>query len=263
MTTKVQTFRADQPGHLMAADIQERLLKGRQKALIVTMRRDLVWVAITVLALLGILLFTLFQWQYAESKFENNARVSYVKLSPDGTYSVDYEKEGEQITFFRTTIESKLSEFVEKRFSKQRDTITTDYGFASLMMGPALTTEFMDQYQAPSVAAKHKACKECPQVDVKVREIQALDDDLKPGSTNDKQYTTLVFALEKQLNKDYGVVGCKNLIITLLWQFRPMKDIVSRKQELRYNPLGQEILKADVREDPSPLSLEQCINRSR
>ena len=250
-------------GQLMPLDMQSALLKGRQKSLVALLRSSHTWLGIITIGLLLTNLFSMAQWKKAERKFEENVRVTYVKLSPNGTYAIDYEnEEASRPEYFKTTVESKLSEWIEKRYSKRASTIRNDYGFANLMMGPELSTSFLKEQKAAEVAAQHSTCADCPQETVMWRTFKDLDDDYQPGSKKDKQYTTLAFALRKTTNKDHQTTGCRNLIITLIWRFRPMSEVVSRRDELRYNPLGQEILRADLQEDPSPISLEQCTERS-
>jgi hypothetical protein len=199
-----------------------------------------------------------FGWLSADKRFAENVQVAWVKLSPNGTATVDYSDEEQPVQYFPATVNSKLMEWVEKRYSKRRETISTDYGFAKLMMSPSMQADFMENEKAATVAAEFESCKECEQVNAKIRSLQPIDKDPVPGSKKRKQYTTLVFATYQNRDKTGRIAGCTNKIITLIWTFRPTSDIVNKRDELRYNPLGQEIIRSDVEPDPTSVSEQEC-----
>jgi type IV secretory pathway component VirB8 len=250
--------RAQAPGGLIPERLHQELVKSRYAASTAALRADRnKWFYVTV-AISLVTLFCAMGWFKAEKRFAENVRVAWVKLSPNGTSEVQYTDEEKPVQYFEATVESKLIEFAEKRFSKRKETISSDFGFAKLMMSPQMQMDFMTAFKAPNVAAEHLKCEGCDQLEVKVREIQAIDKDLAPNSKRRQQYTSLVFATEIKRNKDGMTVGCANKIYTLLWIFRPTEEIVSKRDELRYNPLGQEIIRADARDDPTPATAAGC-----
>ncbi len=199
-----------------------------------------------------------FGWHKADKRFAENVRVAWVKMYPNGHTDTEIAENEKPVDFFMSTVESKLSEWTEKRFSKRKETILTDYGFAKMMMGETMKVDFTENYHAAEVAAKFIACSECLQVNVKVREVQLLDKDKIDGSRTRQQYTTLVFMTEQSKSKEGKIVSCENKIITILWSFRPVGEIVERRDELRYNPLGQDLIRADYKNDPTPVDLNNC-----
>lgn len=245
------------PGGLIPTTEKDALKKQRHTASIATAKANenrWFYVAISAIAMTCI---TSMGWHAADKRFAENVRVAYVKLSPNGTYVVDYADEEKPVDWFTATVESKLSEFAEKRYSKRRDTITTDFGFANLMMSPEMRADFLENQQAAKVAAELVDCRQCAQVTNKIREVQSIDKDLVPGSKQRKQYNTLVFSTMQSKDAS-GRVSCANKIITLLWTFRTKDEIVSKREELRYNPLGQEIIRSTIKDDPTTVTDAEC-----
>lgn len=247
-----------QPGGLLQEDAQEAMAKRRfTKSLATAKANENKWFYMAVASTLTSA-FLAYGWHAADKRFAENVRVEWVKLSPNGTYVVEYSKREKPIEYFDRTVESKLSEFTEKRYSKRKDTITTDYGFASLMMSPELRTDFMENYNAPKIAADLIECKECGQVENIIRDVQLIDKDLVPGTKDKEQYNTLIFSTLKTREKGGRVTGCANKIITLIWTFRPKEDILNRRDDLRYNPLGMEVIRSTIRDDPTVVSEQDC-----
>jgi hypothetical protein len=245
------------PGALVPEDEKEVLKKSRLTKSIATSRANENRWFYVALASTAVACLTSFGWHQADKRFAENVRVAYVKLAPNGTYFVDYSDDKNPVEFYKATVESKLAEWVEKRYSKRKSTITTDYGFAHLMMSTELQNDFMVNEQAAKVAAEVVACGNCSEKDMKIREVQSIDKDLVPGSTTREQYNTLVFAIEKKREQS-GQVSCSNKIITLIWTFRPQAEIVNKREELRYNPLGQEIIRSTIRDDPTRVPEQEC-----
>jgi hypothetical protein len=250
------------PGTLIPSDFHAQLARGRHIATVAALRTDRNWMAVIILGMLLLMVFLTSGWHKADRRFAENVQVAYVKMTPDGQTTIDFHDSEKPVDFFRSTVEAKLSEYVERRFSRRRETISNDYGFASLFMSKTLGTDFITNYNAPKIAAEHLKCDQCEQVDVAVRNVQDLDKDIAPGSRVKHQYTTLLFAIARGTNRDGQITTCKNQIITLIWTFRPMEQIVNRREELKYNPLGMEIIRDSIRDDPSPLSVEACAKRS-
>lgn len=248
-----------EPGGLVPLDAKESMKKERHTKTLANYKANENRWFYTAIAAIAIACVNGLGWHNADKRFAENVRVAYVKLSPNGTYVVDYEDEQKSVDYFTATVESKLSEFVEKRYSKRRDTITTDYGFARLMMSPEMRTDFMENYEAAKVAAELVECHQCAQITSKIRDVQSIDKDLVPGSKSRKQYNTLVFST-LQTKDQSGKVSCKNQIVTLIWTFRPKEEIVTKREELRYNPLGQEVIRSTIRDDPTIVTEKECRN---
>jgi hypothetical protein len=237
----------------------DKLLKSRmaKEASEIKVTRN--YLAIAIIGLILACFALIRGWQVAEKRFAENVRVSYVKLSPNGSYNVEYEDENKPVDFFKTTVDSKLSEFVEKRFSKRKNTITYDYGFSNLFLSPQLSNQFLNDYKAAKVAAEHLSCVNCSDEVFEVRNLQGLAADVIPNTKDDQEYTTLVFARMKKISTEGFTTDCSNKMVTLLWHFRAKNEVVSKRDQLKFNPLGMEILRADIKNDPTPVSLAECV----
>lgn len=245
-------------GGLIPNDQQKKLISTRHAKTLAAITTDRnKWFYITILVVL-LSIGQQIGWHVADKRFAENVRVAWVKMYPNGHSDVEIVEDEKPIDFFVNTVESKLAEFVEKRYSKLKETISTDYGFANLMMSPQMQTDFLDNYKAADVAQKFITCAECNQEKTKVREIQMLAKDKIEQTRNRQQYTTLVFTTKQIKNKDGRIVSCENKIVTLLWTFRPVGEIVNKRSELRYNPLGQDIIRSDEKHDSTPVDLNAC-----
>lgn len=247
-----------QPGGLMPEDAREAMAKHRfTTSLAKSKTNENKWFYVAMASML-MTSFMAWGWHSADKRFAENVRVEWVKLSPNGTYVVEYAEHEKPLQYFDRTVESKLSEFVEKRYSKRRETISTDFGFASLMMSPELRTDFIENEKAPKVAADFVECKECAQIENVIRDVQSIDKDLVPGSKDRNQYNALIFSTFKSREKGGRITGCSNKIITLIWTFRPKEEILNKRDDLRYNPLGMEVIRSTIRDDPTAVSDQDC-----
>lgn len=197
-------------------------------------------------------------WHKADARFANNVRVSYVKMFPNGVTEIEIADNEKPPEFFPRTVESKLVEWTTKRYRKKKATIASDYGFAHIFMSEKERVNFMHNYNAPEVIEKLNKCPECGEVDVKVRNLQIVDKDGVPNTRKLQQYSTLAFITEQHSNKEGKLINCKNKIVSILWTFRPIEQVSSRKDELFANPLGQDIISSEIKDDPTPIDLAAC-----
>lgn len=246
------------PGGLVDADHAKSLKRGRMSRTLSALRADnnkLFYVLIVVAAQS---VFANIGWREAERRYAEDVRIAYIKMDKDGTTDVTFEEKEKPDSFFESTVESKLIEYTERRFSKRRETITPDYGFAMLFQEPELRTEFLVNQNAADEAAKLVACKDCKSVSVKVRDIQMVDKDPIPTTRTRQQYTTLVFTTFVNKTRAGDIESCENKIITYIWTFRAKKQVVKRNDELKYNPLGQGIIRETMRDDPTVIPVAEC-----
>lgn len=208
--------------------------------------------------ILGLALFlTANGWRQADQRFADNVRVEWVKLDPSGGYTVEFYEENQKPDYFLATIDSKLFEWVERRFSKNNSTISEDYGFSYILMAPSLQNQFLNEYGAAKVAAEHEACSQCEEIEYKVRVIDHIDEIITgPSDDPNAIYHSIAYATETTRGKDGNLVGRTNKIINLTWRLKSKSEIVSDKHNLRYNPVGISIVRYSIKEDPNTLPLE-------
>ncbi|MCZ4283086.1 hypothetical protein O4H49_20040 [Kiloniella laminariae] len=199
-----------------------------------------------MLAITAIAVYSAF---VSNERFANNVQVAWVKLSPDGTHEVKVLADGgADERWFDTTIDASLMNYAESRFKKQKETIEADYGFAQYFMGDALLYQFMEEYNAPKVAAEFIACSNCNQTLVKVRAIDHQQY-LAPQNNKNAVYRSTLYVTEIERTPEGFLVGQKNLLIPITWKLRDVGEITENPALLQANPLGIKIIEEAVRQD--------------
>lgn len=217
---------------------------------------------VAFLILGGITLFSALGWYVADARFSSNVRVAWVKLDPSGGYTVEFADQVRPVEFFQTTLESKLSEFVEKRYRKNVATITADYRYVGFFLSPKLAGQFLgaEDYNAARVAAELTECKgRCLERDVRVRVVQhRTQTPLRiPDHASATMYESLVFTTFTERKPDGSVADRRNAIVQIAWRVKGKDEITANKSALIANPLGLEILSLDLKEDPTPVPRDE------
>lgn len=211
------------------------------------------WFYVSI-GLLFLCVLLTFQVMKAHKRFAENVQVAWVKMYPNGTWDVDFYDESRGVDFFQTSIDNILDQWVERRYSKVRHSIESDYGFALQFMAPKLSRWFVDenQFNAAGVVAEltESAGKETV---IDVGPIDHFDSDITSfGKVEGTLYRTNVFVTEKEVNPDGSTSGePRKKIVTLHWRIKSKGEIAANKKMLRINPVGIEILKSEIFDDPS------------
>lgn len=187
---------------------------------------------------------------------KNNEKLIYVKLSPDGTWFIDTQfAHKDEADFFPATIDHLLSNYVTRRFREDPATIRNDYGFALVLMDPALAQFFKSPsgFDAAGRAARTRACPTCDVKEVEVRNIYHFDmDRLTGGSPDDSSYRTNVYINELLRSaSDRGVLDTRRAIVTLRWRLMPRSALPRDRNVLMANPIGLKIIEEKVLDDPA------------
>jgi hypothetical protein len=240
-------------GSVVSRDLQEKIAKARPKQEVATLLVDRNrWALIATLIAIG-LIICLIGWYRANERAANNIKVAFVKLQPSGLTDIVLYDENSKPTYYMNTIYSLLSQYVERRFSKSRYSIDADYGFVLNYMSPQLKSEFLTDYKAATVAAEFAACKSCPQLVAKIRNIQHNESNEailegKPGTV----FRTTLFTVMEEHNPEGGLTGKANQIITLIWRIKDISKIPTNLDFISANPIGIEILSESLKVDPTP-----------
>jgi len=188
----------------------------------------------------------------ANARFANNVQVAWVKMAPNGMWDIDFFDEDRGPEFFQSTIDYMLSQFVERRYSKVRASIKNDYGFALQFMGPKLARSFMDgdQYNAPGKVAVFLDGG-ANETLIKIRAIDHYDSDVTTfGRVEGTLYRSNIFVEETMRSNDGALLGNpKKKIVALQWRIKSKEEIQADKKGLRTNPIGLEVIKADILND--------------
>jgi hypothetical protein len=211
------------------------------------------------LVLGAVTLFSAFGWYVSDRRFAENVRVAWVKLDPSGAYTVDFADDVRTGEFFMATLESKLTELVEKRYRKNVATIAADYRFVGFFLSPRLGRQFLspEEFNAARVAAELNGCKSnCIERDAKVRVVQhRTQTPLQIAERADATlYESLVFATFTDRRADGTVIERRNAIVQVGWRLKSKGEIAANKNALVVNPIGIEVVAMDLKEDPTPVS---------
>ena len=187
---------------------------------------------------------------------QNNEKLIYVKLAPDGTWFIDTGfAHKDETDFFPATIDHLLSNYVTRRFRADPATIRNDYGYALVLMDPVLAQYFKSPsgFDAAGKAARIRACPACDIREVEVRNIYHFDmDRLDGGNPDDASYRTNVYINELLRSAtDHSVLDSRRAIVTLRWRLTPRSAISRDRNVLMANPIGLKILEEKVLDDPA------------
>jgi hypothetical protein len=239
-------------GTLLSDLVQRRLSAKKPKIELagVVVERNY-WALATILLSVA-LVICLVSLYVQTNRYENNIRTLMIKLYPNGTYDVDRVNFKGMPNYFLSTLNSLITQYIERRYSKHSDTITADYGFAYQFMSPEMRNQFMNDYHAAEKAKQFQTCTDCAQTTVKVGPIQHYEDDqtilhAKPAH----EYRSTVFVTVSKHTKDGMFISRDKKIITLVWRIRSLKELNNDISSVRADPIGLVIVRASMRDDPS------------
>lgn len=214
------------------------------------------WFLITVI--LGVIALVAMMHAISSSKrAADNFQLAYVKMHPNGMWDVEFFDETRGVEFFPTTIDYLLRLWIQRRYSEISHSIQADYGYVKLFMSPALQGEFVNELNAPKKAAEIMSCMGCPQRQADVRNIDHYDSDKTTfGREEGTLYRTNVFVKLKTYNDDGAVLNVSRKIVSLHWRLKSKDEIEANRNILEYNPVGLEIMKYYMLDDPSDKEVE-------
>lgn len=186
---------------------------------------------------------------------DNNIKVAWVKMYPNGTWDIEFHDKNRKIEFFQSTIDYLLTQWVERRYSEIPHSIGADYGFVHIFMNPKLRNNFVSTkgFNAAEKAAKVSDCISCQEIRYKVRSIDHYDSDkTKFGSHDGTLYRTNIFVQKIIKNADGTQAHApQKKIVSIQWRIKSVKEIQGDKKLLKQNPIGLEIVRYDLLNDVS------------
>jgi type IV secretory pathway component VirB8 len=189
----------------------------------------------------------------AYGRLADNIQVQWVKVYQDGTWDVDVEGQDREPEYFQSTIDYLIREWVQRRYSKIRETIRFDYGHVQLFMSPQLRQAFIDTsgFNAAQKAADVMDCAGCDQVEIVVRDIDHYDRDdtsfeTRLGNVQGTLYRSNVFVQEVVRDATGRTKETRNRIVPLQWRLKTRKEIEADREILKTNPVGLEIRRYDL-----------------
>ncbi|EPT9381307.1 TPA: hypothetical protein SMQ11_003823 [Proteus mirabilis] len=168
--------------------------------------------------------------------------VIFVKVEPNGTYSVkDFLPEDEQV-ISTALVNSLLDRYTRKRFGQHKETIEQDYGEASTFMSQSLAGSFIDE---KGFNARKKIKDVLSNPDAQIIDIEVVDfdhydviDGVFDSQKKPVIRSTLVF---NRIIKDKNGVFVKKEAVRLKVQWSLLPKSVLGQQSLAWlnvNPVG-------------------------
>lgn len=232
------------------AGLARQLNPDNIPGLVVTNNRLLVINLALVLAFLGAVAYGIVITRTAQ----NNEKIIYVKLSPDGAWFIDSRfAHKDETDFFPATIDHLLGNYVMRRFREDPATVRNDYGYALALMDGKLARFFKSPagFDAAGRAAKIRSCPSCNVKEVEVRNIHHFEvDRLAGGHPDDAAHRTNVYVNEVLRSaEDNTVLGSRRVIIALRWRLTPRRALPRDRKALMANPIGLKVVEERVLDD--------------
>jgi len=212
------------------------------------------WWRLTTLVTLIILAVMSFALMSANEK-AGSRDVVWIKMFPDGTWSLGSAEEHAQRDYFQSTADSLLTEYAKLRYQVVPETVRADYGKALLFMSDTLKGQFTSSsgFDAAAKAAEFASRPNTSRVTIDVGVVdhyERVTGQLRPG-VKSPIYRTNVHLERVTLSPEGLPRGePEKLILSLRWTVLE-EAAVERKSVnyLRANPIGLVVLEQSLFED--------------
>jgi len=195
------------------------------------------------LAALVVMLIAVVSFYSASRAFVLEDRVRYVKLTPDGAWTVTEDLDRD-VLYYSATLNHVLFQFVARRYSENPITIAEDWGVAASMYAPDRANWFLHEFGATAKAEEYLACRSCPIIRTRARALQHLDPlPDQPGRTDSDVVRTMIYADREERDRGgQSVRKTTRMIYQVSWRMLAKHQIQANPQMLTYNPIGVQIV---------------------
>lgn len=212
------------------------------------------WFLLSITLVLVILIM-LFMLNNAYKDANKAPEYRWVMLYPDGQWRIQFTPPDSPQKFFRTTIDSLLTDYLEYRYQRIPQTIRNDFGRATTFMSKPVHTDFMKPTggNAVEVAGTLSTSRSPIKTEISVLffDHQDIVDDAIFASGKKPVIRTAAYI--KEVDKDqYGneVSRPVRRIVNLSWTLLSLNELKSKEKKFfEVNPLGLEILSEKSRID--------------
>lgn len=208
------------------------------------------WFIVSLISMITSIIL-IFMWQGAENAADKPPETNWVLLYPDGSWRVEYKSPNDKQQFFTATIDKLLGDYINYRYQVIPATIRSDYGMASLFMGPILKKDFVkpspEGFGAIEKAGEISADKNSATTKVEVVYFDHLGDikGITPGTNKSTQFIrTNIYVDELVLDAQGNPRGnAIRKIITLTWNLADVESLKKKPQKFfLVNPIGLTII---------------------
>ncbi|SON51505.1 VirB8/TrbF family protein [Vibrio tapetis] len=197
------------------------------------------------LSLSGVIVILLLFLFYAFGQAQHTKEVVYVKLEPNGSWSVLSYSPNDSQLFYKTTIDSMLQRFAIARYGITPETISSDWGEAQNFMAEKLATDFVSLRGFNAIEKIEAIKKSKNSADIVIeRGIEHYDsidwqmaDELSREAIRSNLYLTRTLTVNGKERDP------EKLVLNVQWRLKEKKELANKSiDELRLNPIGLEIL---------------------
>ena len=210
------------------------------------------WFITTLFSLVVIGLLVCFSW-YAFSKAERNQEIIYVKLEPNGTWSViDYKPEDPQL-YFKTSIDASLERYTVDRYKVDPATIIDDWARAAVFMSPEMESYFLDKKGFDAWGKIEHIQKSSDKANIDIRYVEHYDevDWSSPTGQISKAIRSNIY-LTRTITTNGHKKDPELLVLTVQWRLISKDSLVKEPIEsIRHNAIGVEILNEQLKKERS------------
>ncbi|TVO39929.1 conjugal transfer protein [Vibrio algivorus] len=206
---------------------------------------------VLLIGLMMVLILALaFSW-YAFEKAQHNKEVMFIKMYPNGTWdNVTYQSQDTQL-YFKTTVDSLLAKYAQRRFGVLPATIAADYGEAQVFMDTDLRAQFLakDGFDAIGKAQTYSKSKNT------IKVLWRLNNHYDQITGNIDGIDTHLFKTNVYFTIDKTVGGQSKktkMMVALTWRLLPKAQLEQQdKDYLRVNPIGLTIVSQTLTLEPN------------
>ncbi|WP_234497880.1 conjugal transfer protein [Vibrio maritimus] len=181
---------------------------------------------------------------FAFQKAQNNKELIYVKLAPNGSWSVvDYQPDDSQL-YFKTTIDALLTRFAISRYGVTPATIADDWAEAKALMAPSMAAHFVSPNGFNAIEKAASLAKSRDNITIHVRNIEHYDQVTATdfsGQSRTRIRSNVYFSRERSAQHS------ESLVLSLQWQLMDKRSLSEESMSfLRLNPIGLQITDAQL-----------------
>lgn len=191
-----------------------------------------------------------FSW-YAFEKAQNNKEIMFIKMFPNGTWeNINYKSQDEQL-YFKTTVDSLLAKYTEKRYGVIPMTIASDYGEAQVFMDDNLRQQFLSKSGFDAIGKAQQYSQSKNQIKV----IWRLNNHYDQITGQINGINTRVFKTNVYFTIDKVISGQSKetkMMLTLSWRLLAKQELEKQdKDYLRVNPIGLTVISQKLTLEPN------------
>ncbi len=191
------------------------------------------------------------------------AQTILVKMSIDGTWTVEFPDGKATDEYPISVVESVLSKYAKYKYSKSPETMQLYYGYIAHMMSQEHFTEFTDEkgWNAKLKIEEILGCNACETIEIKTQD-QFIFNEYEHQEKNQKAklvYQTHLYVNEIKKDSQGIIISKLKKIVSITWRIRTKKEqndyakqFIKNKQKdqlreiMLENPIGLQVISDEM-----------------